>query len=86
MSPVSSGSGAASVVPVITVTRGEATPAELAAVLAVLLPVLLDGRSTAPAGLSAPRPQSSRWTEQSRGRVTFPRPGPHAWRASARPY
>ena len=85
MSPVSSGSGAASAVPVLTVARGAATPAELAAVLAVLLPVLLAGRSTAPAGLLAARPQSSRWAEQSRARVTFPRTGPHAWRASARP-
>jgi acyl-CoA carboxylase epsilon subunit len=71
--------GGASAVPVITVTRGEATAGELAAVLTVLLAA----RSTAPAGRSAQRPRSSRWAERSRVRAAFPRPGPHAWRASA---
>jgi hypothetical protein len=82
VSTVSSLTGEAPAVPLVTVTRGAPTPAELAAVLAVLL----TAGPAAPAGPSAGRPQLSRWTEQSRARVTFPRPGPHAWRASARPY
>jgi hypothetical protein len=82
VSTVSRLTGEAPAVPLVTVTRGAPTPAELAAVLAVLL----TAAPAAPAGPSAERPQPSRWTEQSRARVTFPRPGPHAWRASARPY
>jgi hypothetical protein len=73
-------------VPVIAVARGEPTPAELAAVLAVLLPVLLAGRSAAPDGPAIEHERASQWTERSRARAAFPRPGPHAWRASARPH
>jgi Acyl-CoA carboxylase epsilon subunit len=76
----------ASAVPVIAVTRGEPTRAELAAVLAVLLPVLLAARSAAPGGPAGDRTPASRWAEHSRARTAFPRPGPHAWRASALPH
>jgi hypothetical protein len=69
-------------VPVITVASGEATPAELAAVLAVLLAA----RSAAPAVPAAQRPPAPRWAERSRARAAFPRPGQHAWRASALPH
>jgi hypothetical protein len=65
--------------PVITVTRGLATQAEIAAVVAVLLSA---GTAAAPAAESA-RP--SRWTEGFRSRAALPRPAPHSWRASARP-
>jgi Acyl-CoA carboxylase epsilon subunit len=65
--------------PVVTVTRGEPTPAELAAVLAVLYAVAAGRATSAPA---AARPRSA-WTEHSRVRRTLPPPGPGAWRASA---
>jgi len=65
--------------PVLTVTRGGATPAEIAAVVAVLLSVRA---SAVPAGEPEP---ASRWAEGSRARAVFPRPGPHSWRASALP-
>ncbi len=81
MSAVSRPDGT-SAVPVITVARGQATPAELAAVLAVLLAA----RPAEPAGVPAERPRASRWAEHSRTRDTFPRPGPRAWRASALPH
>ena len=68
-------------VPLVTVTHGAATPAELAVVLAVLLAV----RSAPPAGLATNRPAASRWTERARARAAFPRAGPQAWRASALP-
>jgi Acyl-CoA carboxylase epsilon subunit len=65
--------------PVITVTRGLATQAEVAAIVAVLL----SARTTAaPAAESA---RSSRWTEGFRTRAALPSPGPHSWRACARP-
>jgi hypothetical protein len=68
-------------VPVVTVTRGAATPAELAAVLAVLLAA----RGAAATALPEERTRASRWPEQSRARAAFPRPGPLSWRASALP-
>ena len=67
--------------PVITVTRGRATQAEIAAIVAVLLSLRTPG-AVAPAAESA-RP--SRWAEGARTRTALPRPGPHSWRASARP-
>ena len=82
MSTVGSVPGRTPAVPVITVTRGEATPVELAAVLAVLLAA----RSAVPAVLPAEHKRGSRWAERSRARAAFPHPGPHAWRASALPY
>ena len=65
--------------PVITVTRGLATQAEIAAVVAVLL------SARAPAAPAAEYARASRWTEGFRARAALPRPGPHSWRASARP-
>ena len=67
--------------PLITVTRGLATPAEIAAIMAVLLSAVTPA-AVAPAAGSAPL---SRWAEGYRTRAAFPRPGPHSWRASARP-
>ena len=81
MSTVSGMPGGAPAVPLITVTRGEPTPAELAAVLAVLMAT----RSAAPAGLPAERPRTSQWTEHSRAQAVSTRPGQHSWRASALP-
>jgi hypothetical protein len=68
--------------PVITVTRGLATQAEIAAVVAVLLSAWTPAAPAAPVAESA-RP--SRWTEGFRTRAALPRPGPHSWRASALP-
>jgi hypothetical protein len=65
--------------PVITVTRGLATQAEIAAVVAVLL----SARAAAAPAAESARP--SRWTEGFRARAALPRPGPYSWRASARP-
>jgi hypothetical protein len=65
--------------PVITVIRGLATQAEIAAVVAVLLSARTPA---APAAESAP---PSRWTEGFRTRAALPRPGPHSWRAPALP-
>jgi hypothetical protein len=67
--------------PLITVTRGLATPAEIAALMAVLLSVRTSA-AVAPAAESAPL---SRWAEGYRARAALPRPGLHSWRASARP-
>jgi hypothetical protein len=67
--------------PVITVTRGRPTPAELAAAVAVLLTVRAAGAAAvpvAPARLSA-------WADRSRAMHGPPYPGPHSWRASAWP-
>jgi hypothetical protein len=68
-------------VPVITVARGAATPAELAAVVAVLLAA----RFATPACRTADRTAVSRWAGHSRARAAFPRPGPRSWRACALP-
>jgi hypothetical protein len=65
--------------PVITVTRGLATPAEIATIVAVLL------AARTPAGPAAESARPSRWTEGFRARAAVPRPGPHSWRASALP-
>jgi hypothetical protein len=67
--------------PAITVTRGRATRAEIAAIVAVLLSVRTPA-AVAPAAESA-RP--SRWAEGARTRTALPRPGPYSWRASALP-
>ena len=71
----------ASAVPVVSVTRGKATPADLAAVLAVLLmarPVTSDAPAAEPG-------RSALWANHSRVRTALPRPGPHSWRATALP-
>jgi hypothetical protein len=67
--------------PVITVTRGRPTPAELAAVVAVLLTVRAAGAAPVPAAPARP----SAWADRSRGMHGLPYPGPHSWRASAWP-
>jgi hypothetical protein len=77
--------GQAPVAPVITVARGLATGAEIAAVTAVLLAVRSAADAAAAAAAAAERPRSSRWAEDSRVRAWPPRPGPQAWRASALP-
>jgi Acyl-CoA carboxylase epsilon subunit len=68
--------------PVVTVTRGSLTPAELAAVLAVLFAA---GAARAAAAPEIPAPPSA-WAQRSRTRSPLPPPGPGAWRASALPY
>ncbi len=67
-------------VPVITVIRGRPTPAELAAVVAVLLAAAASAPETAPAAA-----RSSVWAEHFWTRHDLPRPGPRSWRASALP-
>ena len=67
--------------PVITVTRGSATPAELAAVVAVLLAV----RATAAGPPARPGSRTPGWAARGRTLTAFPHPGPGGWRASALP-
>jgi hypothetical protein len=67
--------------PVITVSKGRATPAELAAVLAVLTAYSAQAAAAAAAHPAA----GSLWAERSRDWFTLPRPGPRSWRASALP-
>jgi hypothetical protein len=69
--------------PLITVCRGSATPAEIAAVVAVLLAAGSASRS-APAVVEPAAAQSA-WTDRARAWHALPRPGPHAWRAAALP-
>ena len=65
--------------PVLRVIRGDATPEEIAAVVAVLLsrPAIVD--------VPTARPVPSAWADRSRllRRPLFP--GPDAWRRSALP-
>jgi len=68
--------------PVITVLRGQPTPAELAAVMAVLLAVRGAASAAGPATGAARR---SWWAQRASVRTDFPRPGPGGWRASALP-
>jgi Acyl-CoA carboxylase epsilon subunit len=69
-------------VPVLTVVHGKPTPAELAAVVAVLLAARGAGRTGGSATDAARR---SLWAEHAPVRNQLPRPGPGAWRASALP-
>ncbi|HEY1822837.1 MAG TPA: acyl-CoA carboxylase subunit epsilon [Trebonia sp.] len=73
--------GQAAAPPVITVTRGQATHGELAAVVTVLL----TARATAVPGTVMNHAQPSRWAAGSRRPSALPHPGPHSWRASALP-
>ncbi|MCH9815531.1 MAG: acyl-CoA carboxylase subunit epsilon [Actinomycetia bacterium] len=66
----------AAAAPVLSVTRGNPTPDELA-VVTVLLSAL--GAEAPPAD-----PPASAWSAQTRARRTAPRPGPDAWRLSTR--
>jgi hypothetical protein len=80
--------GQAPIAPVITVSRGRATEAEIAAVTTVLLAVrsaAVAAAAATAAATAAERPPSSRWAESSRVRPWPSRPGPRAWRASALP-
>jgi hypothetical protein len=63
----------------LRVIRGEPTPEEVAALVAVLVPRLR--AAAAPAG---PTARPSRW-RASAGPASAQRPGPDAWRASALP-
>jgi hypothetical protein len=66
--------------PVLRVIRGDATPDEIAAVVAVLL--------SRPGGAGAPppaRPAPSAWADRSRLLRRPVHPGPDAWRRSALP-
>jgi hypothetical protein len=64
--------------PVLRVVRGDATPEEIAALVAVLM-------SRPTLDRPSPRPAPSAWAERSRllRRPAFP--GPSAWRRSALP-
>ena len=71
--------GSAERSPVLRVIRGDATPEEIAAVVAVLLsrPAFSDA--------PPPRPAASAWADRSRQLRRPLRPGPDAWRRSALP-
>ncbi len=73
-------SGQADRRPVLRVIRGDATPEEIAALVAVLM-----SRPASDAGAPPPRPAPSAWSDRSRQlrRPLFP--GPGAWRRSALP-
>lgn len=65
--------------PVLRVVSGDATPEEIAAIVAVLTAASADGHGDEPPS------QRSLWTDSARvpgSRIT---PGPGAWRASALP-
>ncbi|MCD0453063.1 acyl-CoA carboxylase subunit epsilon [Actinocorallia sp. API 0066] len=64
--------------PFLQVVRGDATPAEIAALIAVL------AARGAPAP-AAPARRASVWTDRARLARRPVRPGPGAWRASALP-
>jgi hypothetical protein len=64
--------------PVLRIVRGDATPEEVAALVAVLL--------SRPGALSATSaPARSAWADRSRQLRRPLRPGPGAWRRSALP-
>ena len=66
--------------PVLRVIHGDATPEEIAAVVAVLL-----ARSAASDAASSARPAPSAWTDRSRLLRRPLHPGPDAWRRSGLP-
>jgi hypothetical protein len=79
--------------PVITVNRGQATDAEIAAVTAVLFAVRSAAEAASvtaavDAAAAARAPRQSLWAERGRpgSAPTLPRPRPHAWRAAALPH
>ena len=65
----------------LKVTRGNPTPEELAAALAV---VHAGAARAAAAVQDVPGPPDTLWTHRATLLRMTPRPGPHAWRASAR--
>jgi hypothetical protein len=66
--------------PVLRVVRGDATPEEIAAVVAALL-----ARAAASDAPSPVRPAPSAWSDRSRLLRRPVHPGPDAWRRSALP-
>jgi Acyl-CoA carboxylase epsilon subunit len=71
-------SASASGQPPLRLVRGDATPEEVAALLAVL--------TAASAGDPGPAPRrTTAWTSRERAVRRLPTPGPGAWRASAWP-
>ena len=64
--------------PLLRVVRGDATPEEIAALVAVLLS--RPGEDESP-----PVPERSAWADRSSGLRRPLRPGPGAWRRSALP-
>jgi len=66
--------------PVLRVIRGDATPEEIAAVVAVLL-----SRAALPDAPPPARPVPSAWADRSRLPRRPVHPGPDAWRRSALP-
>jgi hypothetical protein len=66
--------------PVLRIIRGNATPEEIAAVVAVLL-----ARSAAADAPPPARPAPSAWADRSRLLRRPVHPGPGAWRRSALP-
>ena len=65
----------------LRVVRGDATPEEIAAVVAVLL----SRTAAASSAESAARPLPSAWADRSRQLRRPLHPGPDAWRRSALP-
>jgi Acyl-CoA carboxylase epsilon subunit len=72
-------SGPAERPPVLRVIRGDATPEEIAAVVAALL------SRAAVSDAPPPRPAPSAWADRSRLLRRPLHPGPDAWRRSALP-
>jgi hypothetical protein len=66
--------------PVLRVIRGDATPEEIAAVVAALL-----ARAAASDALPPARPMPSAWSDRSRLLRRPVHPAPDAWRRSALP-
>ncbi len=74
--------------PVITVVRGRPTQDELAALVPVLLAAGLAAEpadAVAAAVTARVTARAAAWTDRARAWHVLPRPGPHAWRASALP-
>jgi len=69
--------------PVLRVVAGDPSAEELAALTVALSAVLAARGGPAQAGL--PRRASPGWADRSRMMGAPPRPGPDAWRRSARP-
>jgi hypothetical protein len=68
--------------PVIAVTRGRATPAEAAAVTAVLLALAAAPAAAGP----APAVKPSAWASRARILGTRPPPGQRSWQALGLPH
>lgn len=66
--------------PVLRVVRGDATPEEIAALVAVLVTRAADGEAAGP-----PRSAGNSWSDRSRSLRRPLHPGPGAWRRSALP-